>query len=139
MAHAFDLQQAHGETIQALESQTIKEDGQAHQSFLQASGVVLQACPAEVLGVLMYPIQLLTGNMSLTGLLTATPQQTISLRGPIPLPSHSKRPTTVAHSMGTKWPHCLPGGKMGLGQSGDEPASFHKELPKQRQKVGIPW
>ena len=41
MACTFDLQQAHGETIQALESEAIKEDGQAWQSFLQACRATL--------------------------------------------------------------------------------------------------
>ena len=52
MAHTLDLQQAHGEAIRALESKAIKEDGQAHQSFLQACRVALWACPAESLGIL---------------------------------------------------------------------------------------
>ena len=97
VACTLNLQQAHGEAIRALESEAIEEDGQACQSFLQACRVALWAYPAETLGMLKYPIQLLTGNMCLTGLLTAAPQQTISLRGPIPLPSCSARPTMAAH------------------------------------------
>ena len=58
VAPAFDFQQAHGETMWALESEAIGEDGQAQQSSLQAYGTALQACPTEALGVLMYPIQL---------------------------------------------------------------------------------
>ena len=58
MAHTFDLQQAHGETMQALEIEAIEDDRWACQSFLQACGVALQACPVEALGVLMYPIKL---------------------------------------------------------------------------------
>ena len=138
MTHAFDLQRAHGETILALESKAIKEDGWAHQSFLWACGVALQACHMEALGVLMYPIQLLTGNMSLTSLLMATPQQTISPRGPVPSPFHSKRPTVVAHSARTKWPHCSSGCEMGLDWSGDEPTSCPKEPPKWRWKEEDP-
>ena len=54
-AHALDLQQAHGEVIWALESEAIKEDGWACQSFLWACGVALWAFPTEALGILMYP------------------------------------------------------------------------------------
>ena len=115
---------------------------QGHQErgagFPVACGVTLWACPVESLGILMYPIQLLTENMSLTGLLTTAPQQTTSLRGPIPLPSHSARPTMAAHSAGTKQPHSSPGGDMELDRSGDEPGSHPKELPKWRQKEGDP-
>ena len=122
VAHALELQQAHGEAIRTLENEAIKEEGQAHQSFLWACRAALQACPTESLGILMYPIQLLMGNMSLTGLLTATQQHTTTPRDPIPLPSHSARPTMVAHSMGTKQPHSWPRGDTGLDRSGDEPA-----------------
>ena len=148
VAHALDLQQTHGETIWALENEAIKEDRWAHQSFLQACRVALWTCPVEALGVLMYPIQLLTGNMSLTGLLMATPQQTINLRGPIPSPSCckrltmavpcSKRPTMAAHSMGTKWPHSSPGHDMGLDWSREKPTSCPKEPPQWRWKEGDP-
>ena len=80
----------------------------------------------------MYPIQLLTGNLSLTSLLTATPQQTINLRGSILLPSCFERPTVVAHSTETKWPHSLPIHDMGLDQSGDKPILCPKEPTPQR-------
>ena len=122
VACALNLQQAHREAIGTLENEVIKEEGWAHQSFLWACGVALWACPTESLGTLMYPIQLLTGNMSFTGLLMAMSQQTMSPRGPIPLPSCSTRPTMVAHSAGTKWPHSSPGHDTGLDISRDEPA-----------------
>ena len=131
MVHALDLQQAYGETIWALESEAIEEDEWAHQSFLWACRAALWACPAEALGVLMYPIQLLMGNISLTGLLTAAPQQTTSLRGPIPSPSTPK-------GTGAKQPHSLPRCHMGLDQSRDKPASHPKEPPQKRQKEGDP-
>ena len=63
--------------MQTLEDEAIEEEKCACQSFLQACGAALQACPNEALGVLMYPIHLLTGNMSLTSLLMAAPQLTI--------------------------------------------------------------
>ena len=88
--------------MQALEREAMEEEGGACQYFLWACGAALQACLSETLGVLTYPIQILTGNMSLIGLLTATLQQTISLRGPIPSPFCSERPATVVHPTGTK-------------------------------------
>ena len=138
VAHTLNLQQAHGEAIRTLENEAIKEEGQACQSFLWACGVALWACPPESLGILMYPIQLSMGNMSLTGLQTAALQQTTSPRGPIPSPSCSARSTMVAHSTRTKWPHSSPGCNTELDRSGDEPASCLKELPQKRQKEGDP-
>ena len=104
------------------------------QSFLLACGAALQACPNKALVILMYPIDLLTGNMSLTGLLMATPQLNISSRNPIPSPSHPRRLTTTTHPTGNKWQH-LPRCEEELDCSGDgEPASHHGELPQQRQR-----
>ena len=86
----------------------------------------------------MYPIHLLTGNMSLTGLLTATPQLTIRSRDPISSPSHPRRPATTTHSTWTKWQH-LPGHEVELDPSGDtEPVSCPRELPQRRQKEEDP-
>ena len=91
--------------MQTLEDEAIEEEKHAHQSFLQACGVALQACPNKALGVLMYPIHLLTGNMSLTSLLTAALQLTIRSRDPIPSPSHPRRPATATQSTRAKWQH----------------------------------
>ena len=80
----------------------------------------------------MYPIHLLTGNMSLTGLLMATPQPLISSRDPISSPSYPKRPTTTTHPTGNKQQH-LPRHEAELDHSRDgEPASHPGELPQQR-------
>ena len=59
--------------MQDLECEAIEKEGQDCQSFLEACGVALQACPPEAHGVLMYPLQLVTGNMSLADLLSTTP------------------------------------------------------------------
>ena len=136
VAHAFALQQVHGETMWALESDAIKEEGWGHQSFLQACGA-LQACLAESLGVLMYPIQLLTGNMSLTALLTAAPQQTISPRGPIPLPYHSKRATMAAYSTGTKWATAHLDVRWDYLET--NPHHAPKSQPNEGERRKIPW
>ena len=137
-AQMSKLQQVHQETIQTLEDEAIKEEKHAHQSFLWAFGAALQACPNKALGVLMYPINLLTGNMSLTSLLMAAWQLIIRSRDPIPSPSYPRRPTITTHSTGTKWQH-LPGCDVELDPSGDvEPISCPGELPQQRWKEEDP-
>ena len=124
------LQQAYQETIQTLEDEAIEEEKCACQSFLQACEVALQACPNKSLGVLMYPIHLLTGNMSLTGLLMAALQLTIRSRDLISSPSHPRRPATATHSTGTKWQH-LPGHEAEVDPSGDgEHISCPREPPQ---------
>ena len=129
-AQTSKLQQAHQVTIQTLEDEAIKEEMHSCQSFLWACGAALQACPNESLGVLMHPIHLLTGNMPLTGLLTAALQLTIRLRDPISSPSHPWRPATTTHSTGTKWQH-LPGCEVELDLSGDvKPISCPREPPQ---------
>ena len=56
----------------------------------------------------MYPIHLLTGNMSLIGLLTATSPLTIRLRDPISSPCCPRRSATTTHSSRAKQQY-LPG------------------------------
>ena len=138
-AHTFDLQQAHGETMQALESEAITEEGWAHQSFLWVCRAALKACPAEALGVLMYPIQLLTENMSLITLLMAAPQQTISLRVPSP---HLPAPR------GPLWQHTpleVNGNTACLNMRWDwtnpkmNPHHAPKSHPNEGERRKIPW
>ena len=88
--------------MQPLEDEALEEESHSHQSFLQACGAALQACPHKALGILMYPIHLLTRNMSLTSLLTAGTQLPIGSRDPISSPSHSRRPTTTTHPTSNK-------------------------------------
>ena len=129
-AQTSKLQQAHQETIQTLEDEAIEEVKHAHQSLLWACGMALQACPNESLGVLMYPIHLLTGNMFLISLLTAASQLTIRPRDPISSPSYPRRPATSTHSTGTKQQH-LPGHEVEFDPSGDaEPISHPGEPPQ---------
>ena len=112
--------------MQTLEDEAVEEEKHACQSFLQACGAALQACPNAALGVCMYPIHLLTGNMSLTSLLMAALQLTIRSRDPIPSPSCPRRPATTTHSTGTKWQH-LPGWEVELDPSGDEEPTCHPQ------------
>ena len=116
--------------MQTLEYEAIKEEKHACQCDLQACGADLQACPNEGLGVLMYPIHLLTGNMSITSLLMATPQLTIRLMDPIPSPSHPRRPATTTQSTRARQQH-LPEWEAELDPSGDGELVFHPGEPPQ--------
>ena len=87
VAQASKLQQTHQETMQNLKDEALEVEKHPCQSFLQACGVALQACPNEALGKLMYPIHLLTGNMSLTGPLMATSPLIIRWQDPICSPA----------------------------------------------------
>ena len=60
--HTHTLQQYLDENMQDFECEAIEKEGWNHQSFLEACGAALQACPREVWGLLMYPLQLLMGK-----------------------------------------------------------------------------
>ena len=88
-----------------LEVEALEVEKCTHQSFLQSCGAALQACPSDALGKLMYPIHLLTGNMSLTGPLMATSQLIIKLQDPFSSPCHPRRSATATCFPGAKWQH----------------------------------
>ena len=71
--HAHTLQQAHKDSMEGLEREGIKEEKRDCQSFLTACGVALQVFPPRSPWVLMYPLQLLMGNMSFAALLAISP------------------------------------------------------------------
>ena len=126
---ASNLQQVLQETMQNLDGEALVVEKHTHQSVLQACAVALQACPNEALGKLMYPIHLLTGNMSLTGLLTATLPLTIRSQDPVPSSCCPRRSATTTHSPGAKQQH-LSGCEAEPDHPGDgEPASLPRELP----------
>ena len=52
---ASKLQKQHQEAMQNLEEEALEEEKHVHQSFLQACGAALQACPNNTLAKLMYP------------------------------------------------------------------------------------
>ena len=89
-------------------------------------------------GVVMYPLQLLMGNLSLATLLAIPPQVSTATEGPTPTISH---PTTLVASMpspGMKqqchspnWVACSP-------QPGDKATETSGELPHQKWKDMIP-
>ena len=71
--HAHAIQQLHMTSIQHLEMEAMEEEGRDCLSFLATYGAALQACSLEACGVLMCPLQLLMGNMSLATLLALSP------------------------------------------------------------------
>ena len=52
---AHKLQQWHGESMQNIEREAIEEEGWDDQSFLNACGVALQACPPKHVGYSYFP------------------------------------------------------------------------------------
>ena len=97
----------------------------SHQSFLQACGTALNACPTDTLGKLMYPLHLLTGSLSLPGFLMATLPLTIRLRNPIP-PCHPSRSATAVHSPRAKQ-HCSPEQEVEVDCPGEPPLQRWRE------------
>ena len=74
-AKVHDLQQSHREGILKLECKALEKEEHTYLSFLEACGAAMRACPVEAHGVLLYPLQLLMGNIPPASLLTAAPQQ----------------------------------------------------------------
>ena len=74
VAQACSIQQSHSEDMQHLRTDTLEKEGRGHLSFLSVCEVTLQACPPDALGIVMYPLHLITGNMSLATLLCLTHQ-----------------------------------------------------------------
>ena len=101
--YAHTLQQSLGESMQDLECEAIEKEEWDCQSFLEACRAALQVCPSIAHGVLMYPLQLLTGNMSLADLLMTTPQLAIAIGKPTPATPPPTMSETPAPPMGTKW------------------------------------
>ena len=104
---ACALQQAHGDSVLALESEVKAEEGWDCQAFVEAFGVAMCACLPESHGALLHPLQLLTGNVpiaAILGMLATAPLWTIADRGLAPpTPSVSEIPVL---QVGTKyWCH----------------------------------
>ena len=72
---AYTLEWSHEERIPKMECAALVEEGHDCQAFLEACSAALQACPLKAHGVLMCPLQLLTGNVSLAAMLATTPNQ----------------------------------------------------------------
>ena len=137
VVQASKLQQVHQETMQDLEDEALEVEKCACQSFLWACGADLQACPNEALGKPMYPIHLLTGNMSLTSLLTATLPLTIRSKDPIPSPCCPRRSATATHSPRAKQQH-LPGHEVEPDHLGELPLQRQREEDPLAEHLGPP-
>ena len=70
---ATALQLAHLDNISALNHEAMAEEGQKCQAFIKKFSASLQACPPEDHWALMYPLQLLIGNIPLVPLLGMPP------------------------------------------------------------------
>ena len=102
---AHDLEQSHKESVLKLECKALVEEGHDHQTFVEACGTAVWACPAKAHGALMYPLLLLTGDVPLAAMLAAT-LQLATVHGELPLiaspPTVSR---TLAPTTRTKWWH----------------------------------
>ena len=116
------------------------EEDQDHDTFVEAFGVALQACLPKTQGTLMYPLQLLAGNVPLAAILgmSATTQlEAVSDRGLAPAASIPIVSEMLAPEGGTRhWHH-----SSDLKQEEEEtvePDHTTEECPHQKQKVGRP-
>ena len=125
-----------------LEHEALAEEGCDCWTFMEACGTALQAWPLKAHGVLMYPLQLLTGNVPLAALLATTLQLATMGRE---LPSTAS-PLTVsrmpAPPIGIKWwCHSSDQEVMMLTPEKEEATGLDitpKEHPHQRWKEGRP-
>ena len=108
MDHAHSIPQSHADDKQCLEMEAMEEEGRDHLSFVATCGVALQVCPPEAHGVLMYPLQLFMGNMSLTTLLAIHPPVSTTREESTLVICNPSTPAAPTPSLGTKQWHPLP-------------------------------
>ena len=100
------LQQTHREYMLMLECQVKAEEGWDCQDFVEVFGVALQACLPKTCGALMYPLQLLTGDVlsaTILGMLATAQKWAVADGGQTPaasIPNVSEMPAPQA---GAKW------------------------------------
>ena len=129
------IQQSHGESMQDIEREVIEEEGRDHQSVLIACWAALQACPPEAHGILMYPLQLLTGNMTLATLLAIFSQPSTKMGEPTPVTPHPTASVVPTLTLGIKQWHHSPDQEATSPRSGEEEATgTSEEPPHQKQK-----
>ena len=132
-AQACSIQQSHLEGMQCLKMDALEEEGRDCLSFLSTCGVALQACPPNALGILMYPLHLLTGNMPLAALLSL-PHQASTTREESTLMSTLVAP---APSPGAKLPH-LPN-QMSSSPLLEDAAGTNNEPNQKHSVIGIKY
>ena len=102
------MEKSHKESMLEVECEVIAEEGWGCQAFLEACGAVLWTCPPEAHGVLMYPLQLLTGNVQLAAIL-GMPATTLQLATADRELTSTASPPTVSEipalPTGIKWQH----------------------------------
>ena len=85
------LQQSHREDILNFECKVQEKEECTHLMFLEVCGAAFRACPIEAHRILLYPLQLLMGNIPPASLPTAILQPAPPEREPpltVPLPWH---------------------------------------------------
>ena len=120
-----------------LECEVLEEKRHDHQAFLGACSTALWACPLKAHGVLMYPLQLLTGNVPLATMLVITLQLATVGREPPSTASPltvSRMPAPQLELNGST--ACMPRKQEEEEVTGLDVTS--KEHPHQRQKGGRP-
>ena len=120
----------------------LAEEVQHCQAFMEACGAALWACPIKDHGVLMYALQILTGNMPLATMLATTLQPATVGREPSSTASHSlcqrcQHPWpelngSAAHPTRKKW-HWNQRKRKWLGWT-----SLLKSIPTRGRKRGSP-
>ena len=98
----------------------------------------LHVCSLEAWGVLMCPLQLLMGNMSLATLLAIPPQALTTTKEPTPLISCPTNQATPRPSSGIKWWHHSPNWVACLPQPTEEIAEISEEPLHQKWKDRMP-
>ena len=117
------------------------KEGYTCLSFLEACGAALRACPIEAHGVLLYPLQLLMGNILLASLLTATPQPAPLAREPpltVPPPLVSKPSSSPTGAK--QW--CHPSGEEATGSTASAEKPTCQKWKEGKTLMGLketPW
>ena len=136
--HTCSIQQLHAQGMQCLETEAM-EEGRDCLCFLTTCGMALQACSLEACGVLMGPLHLLMGNMSLATLLNIPPQVSSTREESTLVISCATTPVAPGPSSGTKRWHYLPDQTVSSPQSGDEAVGTSEEPLHLRWKDKMPF
>ena len=122
---AYTLGQSHKESMLRLEHAGLEEEGHHCQAFMEACSAALWACPIVVHGVLMYPLELLSGNVPLA-IMLATTLQLAKVGRELPSIASSLTVSKMpAPLTGTKW-QC---------HSSDQEAMMPR--PKEEEATGL--
>ena len=99
------LQQAHMDSLLMVECEVKAEEGQECQAFMDALRAAMQGCLLETHGALMFPLQLLTGDVPLAtilGMLVTAQLQAVADSGLVQTPPTPSALGTPAPKMGSK-------------------------------------